>query len=335
MQTSSQLLISEPARVLLPSLATALNGNHDTGGNRNGVSLALFLQQVQYHLAYARATKGKFGRVKDGRYWIYKSMGEWKREHTYFSEETIERLVAALVEGGFLLVEKEGTGRYTKTWYTIDYDRLDALVTSYKAQLLPSDEECSHNDPNDETQWDHNDPIQRHNDPIGREPLDSTEIPKTPPAISSRAQREGLVIITTEEQIVTHMEGDEDEEASESGSDQSQLEYFLRGQIGRKSRFDQGPRNALSRHVEYVDPTPGATKRATGPSPIELFETDPQYRRWIEEALIPARLNSHAQAKVQKPIGQKEIVEAIRNYNWFYRWSAEHPAPTEEFGMEW
>jgi hypothetical protein len=136
-KTRSKLLTDESPLQLLPSLAVALNGRSGKGGNRNGDRKAVFLQQVYYWLNQAEKSNGKLGRFKDSRWWIYNSIGEWQRDNfPMWSEDTIKRIINDLVDDGVLLRDQDGSGRPTKSWFSIDPDRLNALVGNGRT-LLP------------------------------------------------------------------------------------------------------------------------------------------------------------------------------------------------------
>ena len=116
METSSKLLINEPALQILPSLAVAI-----------GLNEAIVLQQVHYWLAIAQ--KGKDTRkFVDGRWWVYNTYEEWGENFPWWSIDTVRRAIRKL-EADHLLISREMNAKdwdHTK-WYTIDYDVLNAL----------------------------------------------------------------------------------------------------------------------------------------------------------------------------------------------------------------
>lgn len=130
MSDNSILLINEYPLQMLPSLAVALNGENDNGGNRNGDRKALFIQQVHYWMQKAKQSKGKMGKFEDGRWWIYNSLTEWQQDNfPMWSRSTVERLITELRDtDGVLLCHVEGAGRSAKSWFSIDYDALNALL---------------------------------------------------------------------------------------------------------------------------------------------------------------------------------------------------------------
>lgn len=111
----SLLLINEPALQVLPTLA-AIAGLHE----------AIFIQQVHYWLGSSR-------HVFDGRYWIYNKVDDWHKQMPFMTKRTLERAIAHLKELGFLLITQEYNERPTDrtSWYTIDYDLLDAARQEY------------------------------------------------------------------------------------------------------------------------------------------------------------------------------------------------------------
>lgn len=107
----SKLLINEPPLQVLPSLALKL-----------GLNGAIFLQQVHYWISMPTA------REREGRRWVYNSLPQWQEQFPFWSEDTIQRTIAALEKQGVLLSGNYNERSFDKTkWYTIDYEVLDAL----------------------------------------------------------------------------------------------------------------------------------------------------------------------------------------------------------------
>ncbi|WP_232490288.1 DnaD domain protein [Neobacillus cucumis] len=106
----SNLLVYENPMIVIPSLA-----------NRIGLNEAIVLQQVHYWV-------NKSTHIIEGRKWIYNTFNYWKEQFSFWSLSTIKRVFRSLADQGFLL-----SGNWNKTkmdqtkWYTIDYERLEAL----------------------------------------------------------------------------------------------------------------------------------------------------------------------------------------------------------------
>lgn len=110
MRRDSRLLINESPLQVLPSLAVAL-----------GLNEALLLQQVHYWLTLTR-------HHHDDRPWVYNTVDQWQAQFPFWSKRTIERVLASLEKGGYLLVAYYNEHPWDRTkWYSIDYDAVEAL----------------------------------------------------------------------------------------------------------------------------------------------------------------------------------------------------------------
>lgn len=106
------LVIEESPLAVLPGLATKI-----------GVNGALILQQIHYWLEKSK-------HMIDGCRWIYNSYESWHQQFPFLSLKTIKRAVAELRALQLLRVERFQKHRWNQTnWYTIDYERLEALVS--------------------------------------------------------------------------------------------------------------------------------------------------------------------------------------------------------------
>ncbi len=115
---ASNWLIPGKTLVILPKLAA-----------RIGLNEAIVLNQVRYWLEHTT-------NVRDGRRWVYNTYEEWQRnDFPFWSVPTVKRVFQSLEKSGLLL----STAQYNQAptdrtkWYTIDFDRLNAL------DALPSD----------------------------------------------------------------------------------------------------------------------------------------------------------------------------------------------------
>lgn len=110
MRRDSRLLINESPLQVLPSLAVAL-----------GLNEALLLQQVHYWLTLSR-------HHHDDRLWVYNTVDQWQEQFPFWSKRTIERALASLEKGGYLLVGYYNEHPWDRTkWYSIDYDAVEAI----------------------------------------------------------------------------------------------------------------------------------------------------------------------------------------------------------------
>jgi hypothetical protein len=126
--------------------------------------LALFLLQIHLLVDMAvnnpdRAKKVCLtSRLENGRLWICSSMMDWQRIFPFWDARTIRRLHFELVWLGLVLTEVEGERDQQRTWYTLDYEAIDALQV-----FLPEDdlqklqqEESSHFGPEQRREFDLN-----------------------------------------------------------------------------------------------------------------------------------------------------------------------------------
>ncbi|MFZ7942778.1 hypothetical protein [Neobacillus sp. 19] len=106
----SKLLINESPVMIIPSLAVRL-----------GLNEAVVLQQIHYWVTSS-------SHVIEGRKWIYNTYKDWQKQLPFWSESTIKRTIRSLEAQGYLLSGNFNQLKIDKTkWYTIDYERLEAL----------------------------------------------------------------------------------------------------------------------------------------------------------------------------------------------------------------
>lgn len=130
----SRLLLDEKPLMVLPRLATAI-----------GLNEAIVLQQVHYWLVgYREAEEGlpkkEQRHFRQGRWWVYNSLSDWRTNFPFWSKRTIHRAINALKCAGeasmkgadakvqrdpLLIVLNFNTKTFDRTlWYTINYDGL-------------------------------------------------------------------------------------------------------------------------------------------------------------------------------------------------------------------
>ncbi len=96
--------------MIIPSLAVRL-----------GINEAVVLQQIHYWITSST-------HVIEGRKWIYNTYKDWQKQLPFWSESTIKRAIRSLEDQGYLRSGNFNQLKIDKTkWYTIDYERLEAL----------------------------------------------------------------------------------------------------------------------------------------------------------------------------------------------------------------
>lgn len=105
----SNLLLDERPLIVLPSLAAGLQSLDE----------AVILQQMHYWIE-------KKQNYRDGRYWVYNSMGNWMQQFPWIkSRTTLTRYFNNLEKKGLLITGNYNKAGFDKTkWYTIDYSAL-------------------------------------------------------------------------------------------------------------------------------------------------------------------------------------------------------------------
>jgi hypothetical protein len=114
----SHKLINEYPLLVLPSLAKEI-----------GLNEAIVLQQIHFWLeTFKKANDVKH--LKHGRWWVYNSVKQWKRDNfPFWSVNTIERVIRKLEDRGLLISDVLNAAKFDQTkWYTIDYERLEQIV---------------------------------------------------------------------------------------------------------------------------------------------------------------------------------------------------------------
>ncbi|WP_235824875.1 DnaD domain-containing protein [Bacillus salipaludis] len=113
----SNLLVYENPMIVSPSLA-----------NRIGLNEAVVLQQVHYWV-------NKSNHIIEERKWIYNTYNDWQEQFSFWSLSTIKRVFRSLADQGLLLSGNWNKSKMDQTkWYTIDYERLEALELAPKMQ---------------------------------------------------------------------------------------------------------------------------------------------------------------------------------------------------------
>ena|GEM_PF-1018562 len=99
-----------------------------------GKTPSMFLQQVHYWIT---CNSPETGRVFDNRRWIYNSAKEWAAQ-LCLSERQVTRVVNTLKNIGVLLVDRLSHIKSDRTnWYSIDYQKLEALLPGLELNIKP------------------------------------------------------------------------------------------------------------------------------------------------------------------------------------------------------
>ena len=107
-----RLFLDESPLVIQPKLAEVL-----------GLNESIIVQQLHYWIQ-------KSENVYEGKKWVYNTYADWQKQFQFWSERTVIRIFSALEDKGIILSEKidKKSGKHTK-YYTINYDKLDEIIT--------------------------------------------------------------------------------------------------------------------------------------------------------------------------------------------------------------
>lgn len=121
----SNLLLDERPLIVLPSLAAGLQSLDE----------AVILQQIHYWIE-------KKQNYRDGRYWVYNSMGNWMQQFPWIkSRTTLTRYFNNLEKKGLLITGNYNKAGFDKTkWYTIDYSALSNFEQRLYRSCTTSDQ---------------------------------------------------------------------------------------------------------------------------------------------------------------------------------------------------
>ncbi|MBN3344880.1 replication protein RepO [Pectobacterium brasiliense] len=112
----SRLLINENPLQVLPGLACAI-----------GLNEAIVLQQIHYWMKNSQ-------HFHDGRLWVYNSVPDWQAQFPFWSDSTVKRALSSLEKQGLVFTGNYNDDSWDKTkWYSIDYQRVDALEANGKS----------------------------------------------------------------------------------------------------------------------------------------------------------------------------------------------------------
>ena len=107
----ASLIIDEHPLQTLPSLAAVI-----------GLNESIFLQQLHYWLQQKP-------HLRDGDFWIYNTISEWRLQFPFWSERTIRRTAKSLKDLGLIKTTDQYNPCRTdrRLWYAIDYENLQKI----------------------------------------------------------------------------------------------------------------------------------------------------------------------------------------------------------------
>ena len=102
-----------------------------------GLPKAVFIQQVHYWILKKNKDPERYkDSFHNGLTWVYNSARGWANKMPYLgTERTVARFIADLKEQGILIIESYNKVGFDKTnWITINYMRLNQIVSSHKSR---------------------------------------------------------------------------------------------------------------------------------------------------------------------------------------------------------
>ncbi|WHY94680.1 DnaD domain protein [Neobacillus cucumis] len=210
----SNLLVYQSPMLVIPSFA-----------NMIGLNEAIVLQQVHYWV-------NKSNHIIEGRKWIYNTYNDWQEQFSFWSLSTIKRVFRSLADQGFLLSGNWNKRKMDHTkWYTIDYERLEAL------ELAPN--------------------IQKKEVELNERKHVEEEIDSIPSEINARAVKENLY---EEDSFDRDLDENDTYTTGYKEMDETFLHrHSIRGQKEKQSAFDHNLENnpdienALQRNQKSKD----------------------------------------------------------------------------------
>ena len=180
-------LVNEKKMVILyPELATKI-----------GLNEAIMLQHIHFWLKESK-------HHKDGRVWVYNTYQAWQEQLSFWSTETVKRVIKRLEKAGYLLSANYNRLKLDKTkWYSINYEKVAELCTE---EIHSTGE----NDPSSVTECS------------SEEVTFTQAIPKS---TTNHTSKKELKDQSCEEQIAPL---DQEETMSDSKSNNSEMEYVIR-----------------------------------------------------------------------------------------------------------
>ncbi len=104
-----------------------------------GLNEAIVVQQIHYWLEINRKAQKNF---YENRYWTYNTYEQWTTENfNFWSKRTVQRIFKKLFDSKILLKGNFNKKGYDQTvWVTIDYDKLDEILSEFESNVEISTE---------------------------------------------------------------------------------------------------------------------------------------------------------------------------------------------------
>lgn len=104
-----------------------------------GLNEAIVVQQIHYWLEINRKAQKNF---YENRYWTYNTYEQWTTENfNFWSKRTVQRIFKKLFDSKILLKGNFNKKGYDQTvWVTIDYDKLDEILSEFEYNIEISTE---------------------------------------------------------------------------------------------------------------------------------------------------------------------------------------------------
>lgn len=175
----SRLLLDEQPLVILPKLAVVI-----------GLNEAIVLQQLHY---WVEKSKNE----KDGKYWVYNTLAEWREQFPFWSKNTIIRTFEKLEQDKLIETGVFNRNKSDRTkWYTINYKTLDACYNSFtqigNMDLPKKSKPFTQNENMDNPNWEHGSSTQNGqlvNQRLPKNPTKTTTENNIPLQIKNLRQR--------------------------------------------------------------------------------------------------------------------------------------------------
>lgn len=94
---------------------------------------AIVVNQIEYWLSVFRQQNDRERHLRDGRWWVWNTMNAWVDQFGIYSYNTLSAIFNKLKKNGILITSTDyNRESFDRTlWYSIDYERLEAIYTEY------------------------------------------------------------------------------------------------------------------------------------------------------------------------------------------------------------
>lgn len=108
-------LLPEYPLMVLPTLAEEI-----------GLNEAIVLQQIHFWVVNFKQ-RGEERYHRDGHWWVYNSISEWRENFPWWSESTIRRALKSLRADGLVVRDRTGEPGKQTSWYRVNYEAVRDL----------------------------------------------------------------------------------------------------------------------------------------------------------------------------------------------------------------